>query len=113
MNQNRNKLIELFVGNITNAIVHQVLEKAIKNTEIANKYVKEFKTSWEIAQKYREKINPADTPLPDRDLSEIKNKIIKKANAKLQERINQGYENIGLKLVEEYVMKALRELNII
>lgn len=29
MPQNRNKLIELFIGNIVNAIVHDILEKAI------------------------------------------------------------------------------------
>ena len=81
MSQNRNKLVELFVANLANAIVHQVLEKAIDNSEIANKYVKEFKTSWEIAQKYREKINPANAPLPEKDLTEIKTKITKKVNA--------------------------------
>ena len=113
MSQNRNKLIDLFVANLANAIVHQVLEKAIDNNEIANKYVKEFKTSWEIAQKYRDKINPANTPLPDKDLTEIKTKIIKKVNAELQVRIAHGYENIDSSLVEELVRKAFKELRVI
>ena len=31
MIQNRNKLIELFIGNLSNAVVHKILEKAIEN----------------------------------------------------------------------------------
>ncbi len=38
MVQNRNKLIDLFIGNISNSIVHKILEKAIDNKEIASKY---------------------------------------------------------------------------
>ena len=33
MSQNRNKLIILFIGNVSNAIVHEILEKAINNKE--------------------------------------------------------------------------------
>lgn len=113
MPQNRNKLIDLFTANLANAVVHQVLEKAIDNTEIANKYVKEFKTSWDIAKKYREKINPQNPPLPDKDLNRVKKKIIKKVNSELQVRISHGYENIDLTLIEELVNKALMELKII
>lgn len=113
MPQNRNKLIDLFVGNIVNAVVHQILEKAIDKSEIANKYVKEFKTSWEIAQKYRDKINPANAPLPDKDLVEIKKRIVKKVNLELSVRITHGYENIDLRLVDEFVNKALKEFRII
>ena len=61
MPQNRNQLIELFTGNITNAIVHRILEKAIDKQEIADKYRKELITSFEVAKKYREKINPIKT----------------------------------------------------
>ena len=35
MPQNRNQLIELFIGNITNAIVHRILEKAIGKEVLA------------------------------------------------------------------------------
>jgi len=42
MPQNRNQLIELFIGNITNAIVHRILERAIDKEEIADKYRKEL-----------------------------------------------------------------------
>lgn len=111
MTQNRNKLVELFISNLTNAIVHQVLEKAIDNSEIANRYLKEFRTSWDIAKKYREKINPANKALPD--VNEIKDAISKKARAKLQVRIDNGYENIELRLVEEFLNKALKELRVV
>ena len=40
---NRNKLISLFVSNLSNMIVHKVLEKAIDEPEIANFYYKEMK----------------------------------------------------------------------
>ncbi|MBI4141104.1 hypothetical protein HY485_04680, partial [Candidatus Woesearchaeota archaeon] len=80
---------------------------------IANKYVKEFKTSWEIAQKYRTKINPANLPLPDKDLSNIKKMLIKKVTSELQVRIAHSYENIDVTLVEAFVNKALKELKII
>ena len=52
MVQNRNKLIELFIGNASNSIVHRILEKAIakeRNEEISDKYRKELITSFEIA----------------------------------------------------------------
>ena len=40
MVQNRKKLIELFVGNISNAVVHEILEKATNDEEISSKYIK-------------------------------------------------------------------------
>ena len=55
MTQNRNKLIDLFIGNISNSVVHEILEKAIDNEEISRRYEKELTTSLEIAKKYREK----------------------------------------------------------
>ena len=72
MPQNRNQLIELFIGNITNAIVHRILERAIDKEEIADKYRKELITSFEVAKKYREEINPINSSLPDKDISYIK-----------------------------------------
>jgi len=56
MAQNRSKLIDLFVGNVSNTVVHRVLEKAIDKQDITKKYVKEMKNSWEIAKHYRETI---------------------------------------------------------
>jgi len=40
MSQNRNKLIILFIGNVSNVIVHEILEKAINNKEITDRYRK-------------------------------------------------------------------------
>jgi len=61
---NRNQLIERFISNLTNSIVHQVLEKSINNKEITEKYNKEFRNSWQQAKNYREKINPVNKNLP-------------------------------------------------
>ncbi len=58
MVQNRNKLIGLFISNISNAIVHKILEKASEQEELSNKYNKEELTSFDIANKYREKNKP-------------------------------------------------------
>lgn len=55
MKQNKNRLIDLLVGNISNALLHRILEKAIDNPEISNKYLTEIENSWEISKKYREK----------------------------------------------------------
>jgi len=38
---NRNKLLELFISNIANAIIHKILEKAIDKPDISEKYNKE------------------------------------------------------------------------
>lgn len=113
MSQNRNKLISLFIGNITNAIVHEILEKAIENKEIANKYRKEITNSFDKAREYREKINPANTSLPKKDIEEIKTKIINKVKAELKLRISKGYEGINLNLVEEFVEEFLRKTKVI
>ena len=109
---NKNKLIEAFVSNLANSVIHQILERAIDKCEIAEVYTKEVKNSWEIAKKYREKINPIDRNLPDKDTEEIKRKVISKVRTELKLRIEKGYENIDISLVNELVEKALNELNI-
>lgn len=113
MSQNRARLIELFIGNISNAVIHNILEKAIDMEEIADKYRKELKASFDIAKKYREKINPVNTALPDKDIEYIREKLIRKIRAELLTRIKKGYENINLNIVEEEVDKVLKEMNII
>jgi len=110
--KNRNQLIEALISNLSNAIVHQILETAIDQQEISEKYVKEFKNSWEIAKRYREKINPINNSLPEKDIEEIKIKVINKVKAELKLRIERGYENINLSLVPELVDKALKELSV-
>lgn len=109
---NRNKLIGVFISNLANAVIHQILEKAINKREIADVYNKEVRNSWEIAKKYREKINPVSKTLPDKDIEEINKRIINKVRAELKLRIERGYENINLGLVDEFIEKALREMNV-
>ena len=75
MPQNKNKLIELMVGNLANAVLHKILERAIDNIDISSKYLKEIDNSWEVAKRYREKINPASSLLPNKDIEYIKNRI--------------------------------------
>ncbi|MEX2017070.1 MAG: hypothetical protein WD876_01215 [Candidatus Pacearchaeota archaeon] len=112
MTQNRNKIIELFIGNISNAIVHEILEKAASKEFMTDKYRKELITSFEIAKRYREKINPVNKPLPNKDVGYIRNKIINKVRAELMMRISKGYENIEFNLIEELVDTALKNTNI-
>lgn len=113
MAQNRKKLIDLFMGNISNSIVHKILEKAIDNKEVTNKYKRELITSLDIAKKYRGKINPINSKLPDKEIAYIKTKIINKVKSELMLRISKGYKNIKLDLVEGLVDEALEEMKVI
>ncbi len=110
--QNRNKLIELFISNISNSIVHQVLEIAVGKELVADKYRKELANSFEIAKRYREKINPLNRAFIDKDIAYIKEKIINKARNELLIRVSKGYKNIDLNLVDGLVDKVLREMKI-
>ena len=110
---NRNKLLNLFISNLSNVIVHKVLEKAIDNPEIANVYSKEIKNSFNIAKNYREKINPIDKILPAHDIKNVRDKIINKVKTELNLRITRGYVNIDLSPVENLIDNYLRELHII
>jgi hypothetical protein len=114
MPQNRNKLMALFIGNISNAMVHEILKEAIKTSkeELAGKYRKEFLTSFEIAQGYRQKINPVNNPFPEKDLFYIKSKIIRNVKAELSTRIKNGYTNINLDLIEPQVNNLLKDLKV-
>jgi hypothetical protein len=110
---NRNKLIKLLVSNLSNVIVHDILEKAIDKPEIANVYSKEMINSFTIAKADREKINPLDKILPINDANDMKKRIILNVNAELNLRISKGYLNIDLSLVEGLVDKYFKELRII
>lgn len=113
MVQNRGKLIELLIGNISNAIVHSILEKAIVNGEIADRYRKEQINSFDIAKKYREQINPIKTPLLVKDGDYIKDKVIRRVKGELLIRIKKGYGNIDLMTVEIEVERVLRVINVV
>ena len=113
MARNRNKLITLFIGNLSNALVHQILEKATDDAELAHKYDKELLTSLDIAKAYREKINPKTEPLPLQDRTYIKSKVMKQVTAELSLRIAKGYQHIDLSLVEGHIDTLLKELTIV
>ncbi|MEK6927632.1 MAG: hypothetical protein AABX11_04325 [Nanoarchaeota archaeon] len=42
MTQNKSKILELFISNLSNAIVHSILEKAINFEGLTEKYRKEL-----------------------------------------------------------------------
>jgi len=113
MVQNRNKLISLFIGNISNAILHDILEKAINNEEISGRYHKESSTSFGMAKKYREKINPISSAFPYKDISFVKTGIINKVRAELLQRISKGYKGIDIDSIEKSADKALKDVNVI
>lgn len=113
MGQNRNQLIDLFVGNISNAVVHEILEKSIDVEEIVSKYNKEIKASFDVAKYYRDKINPIDRILPFKDAIEIKKKIFNKVRSELQFRISKGYKNIDIYSAEKAIDGFLKKLNVI
>lgn len=116
MTQNRNKLIDLFIGNASNAVLHRILEKAIlglNNLEVAGKYRKEINTSYDAAKKYREKINPLNSPFPEKDIEEVKEKILRRVKSELNTRISLGYLNIDLNNLEKEIDDFLKELKIV
>ena len=113
MPQNRSKLIDLLIGNISNAIAHKILSSATDNEDIKNHYIKELEDSLGNARNYREKINPINTALPAKDIDYIKNKIIRTVRSKLQSRILEGYKNINLNLIEIVVENILKDMKII
>jgi len=113
MAQNRNKLIELFISNLANSIVHEILERAIDREEIADKYRKEIKNSFEVSKTYRNKINPINSPLPAGDSLFIKNRIKKRVERELNLRISKGYKNIDLSLVDKEIEGYLKKLEVL
>ncbi len=110
MAQNRNKLIELLISNLSNSIVHSILEKSIDKEELSEKYRKELVNSFEIAKRYREKINPKEQPLL-KDSSYIKDKLKQRVKSELLLRISKGYQ-IDLSLIDLEIENALKRLNV-
>jgi hypothetical protein len=112
MAQNRNKLIDLFISNTSNCILHGILEKAIEDENIRNHYNDELSESLRIAQRYREQINPKAAILHEKDRNYIREKIIRKVHAELMNRISKGYTNINLGLIEPETDMVLKKLKI-
>ncbi|MCR4327080.1 MAG: hypothetical protein NUV46_00690 [Nanoarchaeota archaeon] len=114
MPQNRKKFIELIIGNLSNAIVHEVLREASENNEnIAYYYEKEVDNAIKVSSRYREKINPSMKKFPEKDVLYMKNKIIQKAKSELNIRILKGYTGIDLSLIEGLAIDSLKSLNIL
>lgn len=105
-------MIDLFVGNVSNCVVHKILEKAINEENIRKHYDKEFLTSLEVAKRYREKINPKGV-FPDKDVNKIKKKIKNKVNKELKMRIAKGYKDINLWLVEDITDDILVKMRVV
>ncbi len=113
MVHNRNKLLDLFIGNLANAILHDILEQAIQDDIIAQRYKKESVTSLTLATNYRAKLNPAAFPLPSKDIIYIKKKLQNKVSRELCLRIAKGYQHIDIALVDIFIDKQLKHLNVI
>ncbi|MFA5887782.1 MAG: hypothetical protein WC852_03670 [Candidatus Nanoarchaeia archaeon] len=105
---NKSKLVRIFIGNIANAVVHEVLENAIEEQSLRSHYGKEMQNSFSLAKKYREKLNPSDKPLPES--AEIKEKIVQKATQELNIRIKKGYTGIDVASADKIAEKLLKKL---
>ena len=86
---------------------------AVDDETIRSRYLKELTTSMKTALNYRNKINLVNSKLQDEDVNYIKDKIIKRVRSKLSNRINEGYKNINLGLIEIIADKYLKEAKII
>ena len=113
MTQNRNKLLDLLIGNLANAVVHKVLEEAAGEDSLKKYYYDELSNSIEVARNYRKKINPVSEPLPDKDAAEIRERTISKAEAELKLRVAKGYEKINLGSVGEVTDKLMADLKVV
>lgn len=112
MTQNRKKLIQLLIGNLANAVVHEILEKSIDNEELISRYREELFNSFQIAKKYREKINPLDSFFNEAVVDDIKKKIHARVKSELLFRISKGYTGIRLESIDRIIDKMLKDLNI-
>ncbi len=110
MVHNRNKLLILLIGNLTNVVVHKVLEEATKEEILRKYYDKESLVSYEVAKRYREQINPFPRCLSEEDADEIKEEVIRRARQELQARISKGYQGIDLTLIEPVLQRLMKEL---
>ena len=111
MSQNRPDLIKRFIGVASNIIAHKVLIKAELEEDLRNYYTKEIERDIDIALKYRNRINPVNRLLPQRDSKEIKEGILLKVKAELLKRIDKGY-NVDLPKIDEEIENFLKEQNV-
>ncbi|MBI2650532.1 hypothetical protein HYX04_04420, partial [Candidatus Woesearchaeota archaeon] len=79
--------------------------------DLRNYYTKEIERDIDIALKYRNKINPVNRMLPQRDSKEIKENIPLKVKAELQKRVDKGYK-VNLSKIDEEIDDFLKEQNV-
>ncbi|MBI2558495.1 hypothetical protein HYW20_04185 [Candidatus Woesearchaeota archaeon] len=111
MSQNRPDIIKRFIGVASNIITHKVLIKTELEKDLRNYYTKEMERDIDIALKYRNKINPVNRMLPQRDSKEIKENILLKVKAELQKRVDKGYK-VNLSKIDEEIDDFLKEQNV-
>jgi len=112
MGQNRNKILQLMISNLVNAVVHKVLEETVKEEILRDHYNQEGLISLDVAKRYREKINPVQRGLPEKDLEKIKEEVLRKAKKELRLRVSKGYQEIDLSLADKVLEEVLLELRI-
>ncbi|MDD9953299.1 MAG: hypothetical protein OXR66_03115 [Candidatus Woesearchaeota archaeon] len=106
---NRNKLIKHVVGQLANAVVHELLFLGAES-EVRKRYAQEVETSLASAAAYREQINPKKRALPDRAV--LLTSIMQRSETELQKRMRDGYKNIDLNKIEKTTKKFLDKLNL-
>jgi predicted Zn-dependent protease len=102
--KNKKKLLKIILGNLSNAILHEILADAVFN-ELRFYYSKESTNSLEIAIRYRQKLS-ANFSFP----VHLKLKLIQLIRSKLNQRIRKGYKNIDLTKIESFVEKYLQKI---
>jgi len=107
---NKSKLIDNLIGNLSNSIIHSILEKSFDMHK--DRYKKESLTSLNISINYRNKINPIDKPLNINDIEYIKSKLKSKVSSELLKRITLGYKNLNLSDIDAEISACLKKLKI-
>lgn len=101
--RNKKKLIKIILGNLSNAILHEILANSAIE-ELRGHYEKEVKNSITIAIKYRNKLS-SKWIINDN----IKVKLIRIVKIKLNGRIRRGY-NLDLDCIEDVAEYFIRKL---
>jgi len=84
-----------------------------EQVELSKHYEKESTNFFEIAKRYREKLNPINNSLPQKDIDHIVQKIENKVRSELNLRISNGYQGIDLNLIHPMILNLLKSLRII
>ena len=104
VSRNKKKLLKIILGNLSNAILHEILAESTI-AELREHYFKEAINSFEVAIKYRQKLSYEFSISND-----LKSKLIRIVKSKLRQRIKNGYNNLNLNKVEIYVESLLKKI---